>query len=159
MQSIYVGEILPRGNFSRSPDPHLNGEIFEDQRKKKNKLLEKKYKTKLIRFVDIKYLTDYCPDGVHLLTPSEGSRKTVQRTLARHTVQPEILSLLTQQWSFLGPTIFPDRITNELLSFSYFFFFFFFFCTCFPHSHSHPRSHKLSSRPNLGLPEPTQTQP
>lgn len=68
--TIFVAEIMTRGDFTKSPDPNLDRATFDRKRQKINSLLAKHYKDKLIRFSDIRFPGDYSTDAVHLMTYS-----------------------------------------------------------------------------------------
>ena len=66
---FFVGEILPRGDFSRSPG--LTPESFERQRGRDNRILRSSLGRRLVPFhIQLKIPTvvsrDYCRDRVHL---------------------------------------------------------------------------------------------
>ena len=73
---IFIAEIMTRGDFSKSPDPHLDKATFDRKRQKINSLLAKHFKDKLIRFPDIKYPRDYSTDAVHLMTYSASTNNS-----------------------------------------------------------------------------------
>ena len=74
--TVFIAEIITRGDFSKSPDPNLDKPTFDKIRQKVNTLLAKCYKDNFIRFPDIKYPKDYSSDGVHVSTHSESTNNT-----------------------------------------------------------------------------------
>ena len=66
VRCIYVGQILPRSDFSKCPG--LTKSCFERQRNRINYLLGNEYKDFFLKFKDIRCPRDYLPDGVHLKT-------------------------------------------------------------------------------------------
>ena len=73
---VYVAEILTRGDFRKCPDPKMNKESFDLQRKKINTLLAKQLKERFLKFSDIRYPNDYSTDLVHLLDFSTATNNT-----------------------------------------------------------------------------------
>lgn len=65
-KNVYIGEIMTRGQFSRSPG--LTKEIFDKKRKLINKHLKKKYGRFFVTFSDIHFPDHYDEDKVHLNT-------------------------------------------------------------------------------------------
>lgn len=74
VKSVFVAEVLTRGNFQRSPDRHLNKLIFDKKRKKINSLLKTSFGHHFVAFKDISFPKDFDDDLVHLGT------KTTQRS-------------------------------------------------------------------------------
>lgn len=74
VKSVFVAEVLTRGNFQRSPDRHLNKLIFDKKRKKINSLLKSTFGHHFVVFKDISFPKDFDDDLVHLGT------KTTQRS-------------------------------------------------------------------------------
>ena len=74
--TVFITEILTRGDFKNSPDPLLDQATFDRKRKKINSGLAKRFKDKLIRFSDMRYPKDYSTDRVHLLDYSEETNNT-----------------------------------------------------------------------------------
>ena len=74
--TIFVAEIMTRGDFSKSPDQHLDKATFDRKRQKINSLLAKRFKENLIRFSDVRYPDDYDNDQVHLLKNSASTANT-----------------------------------------------------------------------------------
>ena len=73
---VYVAEILTRGDFRKCPDPKMNKESCDLQRKKINTLLAKQLKERFLKFSDIRYPNDYSTDLVHLLDFSTATNNT-----------------------------------------------------------------------------------
>lgn len=65
-KNVYIGEIMTRGQFSRSPG--LTKEMFDKKRKLINKNLKKKYGRFFVTFSDIHFPDHYDKDKVHLNT-------------------------------------------------------------------------------------------
>ena len=65
-KTVFVAEIMTRGDFSKSPDLQLDKATFDRKRQKINTLLAKHFRECLIRFPDIKFPKDYDSDAVHL---------------------------------------------------------------------------------------------
>ena len=74
--TIFVAEIMTRGDFSKSPDQHLDKATFDRKRQKINSLLAQRFKENLIRFSDVRYPDDYDKDQVHLLKNSASTANT-----------------------------------------------------------------------------------
>ena len=74
--TIFVAEIMTRGDFSKSPDQHLDKVTFDRKRQKINSLLVKRFKENLIRFSDVRYPEDYDNDQIHLLKNSASTANT-----------------------------------------------------------------------------------
>lgn len=74
--TVFIAEILTRGDFSKSPDSQLDKATFDRKRQKINSGLAKLFKDKLIRFPDIKYPRDYSTDLVHLSSYSATTNNT-----------------------------------------------------------------------------------
>lgn len=74
--TIFVAEIMTRGDFSKSPDQHLDKATFDRKRQKINSLLAKRFKENLIRFSDVRYPDDYDNDHVNLLKNSISTANT-----------------------------------------------------------------------------------
>ena len=74
--TIFIPEIMTRGDFSKSPDQHLDKATFDRKRQKINSLLAKRFKENLIRFSDVRYPEDYDNDQVHLLKNSASTANT-----------------------------------------------------------------------------------
>ena len=74
--TIFISEILTRGDFSKSQDTQLDKATFDRKRQKINSGLAKRFKDNLIRFPDIKYPKDYSTDLVHLLDYSPMANNT-----------------------------------------------------------------------------------
>lgn len=68
VKSVFVAEVLTRGDFSRSPDKDLTKVIFDKKRKKINTLLKSQLGHQFVVFKDIKYPRDFHGDLVHLGT-------------------------------------------------------------------------------------------
>lgn len=62
--TVYIGEILTRGQFSKSPG--LTKDIFDRKRKLINKKLKKKYGRLFVTFPDIHFPDHYDKNNVHL---------------------------------------------------------------------------------------------
>ena len=75
VRRVYISEILPRGDFSKSKPRGLTKAKFDSDRKAINKLLFKEYGTRVIKFHDIRYPRDYHSDKVHLSEPTQDSKK------------------------------------------------------------------------------------
>lgn len=74
VKRVYMAEILPRGDFSRSPDQHLDKAIFDRKRKKINNFLKSALGQYFVSFKDIKFPEDYDSDMVHLGTMTKENR-------------------------------------------------------------------------------------
>ena len=74
--TIFVAEIMTRGDFSKSPDQHLDKATFDRKRQEINTLLAQRFKENLIRFSDVRYPDDYDKDQVHLLKNSASTANT-----------------------------------------------------------------------------------
>ena len=75
-KTVFIAEIMTRGDFSKSPDSILNKTTFDNKRQKINYRLAKTYKDHLIRFPDMRYPRDYHTDLVHLLQDSSSTNNT-----------------------------------------------------------------------------------
>ena len=75
VRRVYISDILPRGDFSKSKPRGLTKAKFDSDRKAINKLLFKEYGTRVIKFHDIRYPRDYHSDKVHLSEPTQDSKK------------------------------------------------------------------------------------
>ena len=69
VQEVFISEILPRADFSKSKPPGLTKARFDRQRKAINGVLRERYGDRLIKFTDLRCPRDYDDDLVHL---SEG---------------------------------------------------------------------------------------
>ena len=75
VRRVYISEILPRGDFSKSKPRGLTKAKFDSDKKAINKLMFKEYGTRIIKFHDIRYPRDYHSDKVHLSEPTQDSKK------------------------------------------------------------------------------------
>ena len=85
--TIFISEILTRGDFSKSQDTQLDKATFDRKRQKINSGLAKRFKDNLIRFPDIKYPKDYSTDLVHLLDYSPMTNNTGLKKYERWTFE------------------------------------------------------------------------
>ena len=67
---VFISEILPRADFSKSVPSGLTKSKFERDRKTINRLLCETYGTDVIKFHDIRLPRDYHDDIVHLSEPT-----------------------------------------------------------------------------------------
>lgn len=74
VRRVFISEILPRADFSRSQPPGLTKSKFDRDRKTINKMLYQYYGENVIKFHDIKCPRDYLDDLVHLSTPTLATR-------------------------------------------------------------------------------------
>ena len=75
-KTVFIAEMMTRGDFSKSPDPILNKTTFDNKRQKINSRLAKTYIDHAIRFPDVRYPRDYHTDLVHLLKDSSSTNNT-----------------------------------------------------------------------------------
>ena len=75
VRRVFISEILPRADFSKSDPKGLTKTKFEYDKKTVNSLLFQKYGTQVIKFHDIQCPRDYDTDLVHLSEPTPSSKK------------------------------------------------------------------------------------
>lgn len=83
VKSVFVAEVLTRGDFSRSPDKDLTKVIFDKKRKKINTLLKSQLGHQFVVFKEIKYPRDFHGDLVHLGTVGLDSASGMKRYFYR----------------------------------------------------------------------------
>ena len=73
VRRVFISEILPRADFSKSYPPVLTKSKFDRDRKRVYKLLSEKYGKNVVKFNNIHCPRDYDKDLVHLSYPTEAN--------------------------------------------------------------------------------------